>query len=209
MSAPIRGAVAAGAIAGVISAGMGSRLVMRIIALADPSSDGVMTDAEATVGEVTVGGTVNLLMLGTVAGIMGGVVYLGIRRWLPAPGAWKGAVYGVFTLLTVGHLLFDTANADFQIFEPVLLVIVLFAALFFLNGLIVRTLCDRLHPEPAYRSSLRVSRAVTGIIALVCVLGAFGYATDTLPQMIDDEGTCVSAKGAGQGCAVRTSDVEP
>ena len=140
---------------------------------------------------------------------MGGAVYLGLRRWLPVPGVWKGVAYGVVTLLTVGHLLFDTTNADFQIFEPVLLVIVLFAALFLVNGLLVRALCDRFHPEPVYRPSLRVSRAVTGVIALVCILGAVGYATDTLPQMIDDEGTCISARGGGQGCAVRTSEVGP
>lgn len=207
-SGPVRGAIAAGAIAGVISAGVGARVVMRIIALADPDTDGVNTDAEATVGEITFGGTVNLLFLGTIAGIMGGLVYLGLRRWLPVPGAWKGTAYGVITLLTVGHLLFDTANADFQIFEPALMVIALFAALFLLNGLIVRALADRFHPEPAYRTSLRVSRAVTGVIAVVCVLGIVSYA-DTVPQMIDDEGSCISAKGAGQGCAVRQSDLAP
>ena len=208
-SAAARVAVIGGAIAGAISAGVGSRVVMRIIALADPDTDGAFTDAEATVGEMTLGGTMNLVMLGTIAGIMGGVVYLGVRRWLPVPASWKGLAYGVVTLLTVGHLLFDTTNADFKIFEPVLMVIALFAVLFLINGLIVGALVDRFHPEPAYPNSLRVSRAVTGIVALVCVLGAIGYATDTLPQMIDEEGTCYSAKGGGLGCAVRTSEVQP
>ena len=95
---------------------------MRIIALANPDSDGVLTDAEATVGDITFDGTVGLLFLGTVAGIMGGAVYLGLRRWLPVPAAWKGLTYGIVSLLTVGHLLFDTHNADFQIFEPVLFI---------------------------------------------------------------------------------------
>ena len=202
LSGPMRGAVVAGAIAGVISAGVGARVVMRSIALADPATDGVSTDAEATVGEITVGGTLNLLMLGTIAGIMG------IRRWLPVPAAWKGLTYGFVTLLTVGHLLFDTTNADFQIFEPVLLVIALFAVLFLVNGLIVRALADRFHPEPAYRTSVRVSRAVAGVITVVSLFGIVAYA-DTIPQMIDDEGTCISAGGAGQGCAVRSSDVQP
>ena len=44
------------------------------------------------------------------------------------PTAWKGLTYGVVTLLTVGQLQFDRANPDFQIFEPVLMVLALLAA---------------------------------------------------------------------------------
>ncbi|MDP2674907.1 MAG: hypothetical protein Q8Q00_08375 [Dehalococcoidia bacterium] len=181
---------------------------MRIIALANPDRDGVLTDAEATVGDITFGGTVNLLLLGTIAGVMGGAVYLGLRRWLPVPAAWKGLTYGIVSLLTVGQLLFDTHNADFQIFEPVVMVIALFSGLFLLNGVIVGALLDRFHREPTYRTSLRVSRAVTGVIAVVCVLGIVAYVSATV-QMIDDEGSCLSAVGGGNGCAVRTTDVAP
>ena len=207
-SAPMRWAVAVGALSGVISAGVGARVVMRIIALANPDNDGVFTDAEATVGEITFDGTVGLLFLGTVAGIMGGAVYLGLRRWLPVPAAWKGLTWGIVSLLTVGQLLFDTHNADFQIFKPVVMVIALFSVLVLLNGLLVGALVGRFHPEPGYRPSLRVSRAVAPVIAVVCVLGIVAYA-DTIPQMIDDEGTCLSAVGGGNGCAVRASEVAP
>jgi len=204
----MRWAVALGALSGVISAGVGARLVMRIIALANPDRDGVFTDAEATVGDVTFGGTMNLLLLGTVAGVMGGAVYLGLRRWLPVPATWKGLAYGIFSLLTVGQLLFDTHNADFQIFEPVVMVIALFSVLFLLNGLILGALVGRFHPEPEYRPSLRVSRAVTGVIVAVCLLGIVAHAITTV-QMINDEGSCVSAVGGGGGCAVPASDVAP
>lgn len=207
-SGPIRGAVVAGAIAGVISAGVGSRVVMRIIALADPETDGAFTDAEATVGDITIDGTLGLLMLGTIAGVMGGLVYLGLRRWLPVPAPWKGLAYGIVTLLTVGQLLFDTHNADFQIFEPILLVIGLFAVLFLVNGLILGPLMERIHPEPAYPPSTRVPRAAAALIAIVCVIGVAGYA-ETIPTMIDDEGSCLSARGGGNGCAVRPVDVAP
>ena len=204
----MRWALALGALSGVISAGVGARVVMRIVALDNPDRDGVFTDAEATVGEITFGGTMNLLLLGTIAGVMGGAAYLGVRRWLPVPAAWKGLAYGIVSLLTVGQLLFDTHNADFQIFKPVVMVIALFSVLFLLNGLIVGALVGRFHPEPAYRPSLRVSRAVTGVLALVCVLGLVAHAITTV-QMIDDEGTCLSALGGGAGCAVRTTDLAP
>jgi len=200
-SAPVRGAVLAGALAGVISAGVGSRVVMRIIALVDSERDGTFTDAEATVGEFTVGGTFSLLFLGTVAGVLGGLLYLGLRRWLGVPPVWRGPVYGLITLLTIGNLLFDANNPDFQIFEPVLLVIALFSLLFFVNGLLLAPLIDRIHPERSYPSSTRVTKVAAGLIAVVCVVGLAGL-VDTTRTMIEDSGTCLAAVGGGNGCAV-------
>jgi len=200
--------VLAGGLVGVVSAGVGSRVVMRIIALVDSGSDGTFTDAEATVGEFTAGGTFSLLFLGTVAGVLGGLLYLGLRRWLWVPRVWRGPVYGLVTLLTVGNLLFDTNNADFQIFEPVLLVIALFSVLFFVNGLLLAPLADRIHPEPSYASSARVPKAAAGLIVIVCLLGLAGLA-DSTRNMIDDSGTCLAAAGGGNGCAVRTRGSEP
>ncbi len=207
-SGPIRGAVFAGAVAGFISAGIGSRVVMRIIALLNDDRDGVMTDASATVGEMSVGGTMGLLALGTIAGVLGGLMYLGLRRWLWVPPAWRGLAFAGVTLVTVGQPLFDPANVDFQIFEPVVIVIALFAALFLINGLILVRLADRIHPEPAYARGTHVPRAAAGAIALVCALGLV-LMVDTFRTMVDDAGTCYSAVGGGEGCAALTRDVVP
>lgn len=97
---PLRWAIGLGAFSGLVAAGIGSRIVMRLIALADPSSDGTFTDAEAIVGEITVDGTLNLLVAGTIAGILGGLLYLALRRW-PVPPAWNGVAFGVLALVTV------------------------------------------------------------------------------------------------------------
>jgi hypothetical protein len=203
LSGPMRGAMAAGAAAGLISAGIGGRVVMHIIALANPDRDGAITDSGATAGQIT-GDTAAVLVLGTLLGIVGGAVYLGVRRWLPVPSAWHGVAYGIVSLLTVGNVLIDSHNVDFQIFEPVVLVVALFAVLFLVNGLIVAALADRFHREPAYRPSLRVSRAVAGVIAALCVIGAL-FMSLSVAQMIDDEGTCLSAAEGG-GCAVRATN---
>ena len=194
-------AVGLGALSGLVAGGIGGRIVMRLIALADPSSDGTFTDAKATVGEVTVDGTLTVLAFGAFAGAIAGLLYLGLRRWLPVPPAWNGVAYGGFTLVTAGLLFFDPSNADFQIFEPVLIVVVLFSALFFVNGLLLSGLMDRLHPEPRYAHSPRVTRAATGALAIVCVLGALGFAGSTI-GMIEDSGTCLRAAGEGNGCAL-------
>ncbi len=199
---PMRWAAGLGGLSGLIAGGVGSRVAMRLIALADSSADGTFTDSKATVGEFTMGGTFGLLMLGTVAGVMGGLLYLGLRRWLPVPPAWNGMAFSVFTFVTVGFLLFDSANADFQIFEPVLLVIGLFSMLFFVNGLLLAALMDRFHPEPEYKARARVSRLVAGVLILITVAGLLAFVGSTL-GMIEDEGTCLRAVGGGEGCAVR------
>lgn len=207
-SAPVRGAVFAGAIAGFVAAGIGSRVVMRIIALTNDDRDGVLTDSSAIVGDISLGGTMSLLLLGTIAGVIGGLLYLGLRRWLWVPPVWRGVAFALVTLVTIGQPVFDPANVDFQIFEPVVLVIGMFTALFLINGLILAPLLDRIHPEPSYPASTRVPRAVAGVVALACVFGAV-VTIDTFRTMVDDAGTCVSARGGGEGCAVFERDVGP
>jgi hypothetical protein len=60
---------------------------------------------------------------------------------------------------------------------------------------------DRFHAEPAYAHSRRVSRAASGVLVIVCMLGAFGLVAGVI-GMIEDSGTCLQAAGQGNGCAV-------
>ena len=65
-----------------------------------------------------------------------------------------------------------------------------------------------MHPEcPSYPRSVRVSRAVTGVIAADEILG-LALTVETIRTMVDDAGTCYSAIGGGNGCAVLVEDVE-
>ena len=198
---PLRWAVGLRALSGLVTAGVGSRVVMKLIALADPSTQGTFTDAEATVGEFTVAGTLSLLVLGAIAGVMGGLVYLGVRRWLPGPPVRKGISFGVLTLVSIGNVVIDDGNADFQIFEPVLVVVALFAGLFFANGLLLAALMARFHPEPHYAHRPTLSRAAATVIVVVCVAGSIVF-IGGLIGMIEDEGTCLRAAGQGNGCGV-------
>ncbi len=174
---------------------------MRVIAMADSSSDGTFTDAQATVGDFTLGGTLSLLMLGAIAGTAAGPLYLGIRRWLPVPAGWNGAAFGVLTLGTVGQPLFDPANVDFQIFEPLLLTLLLFSALFLVNGLLLGWLLDHFQPERSLGPRSRVSIVVSSGLSIVTVVGILGLAGGMI-GMFDDEGKCLRAVGGGEGCAV-------
>ena len=87
MSHRLRSPVAAlgvGALLGLVVAGAGSRVAMRVIALADDKEDfGLPTEGGDTIGEVTLQGTASLLLTGVMLGIAGAFAYLALRRWLP------------------------------------------------------------------------------------------------------------------------------
>jgi hypothetical protein len=204
-SGPMRHALAAGAIAGAISAGAGGRVAMRLIALANSSHDGALTDFGATVGEITFGGTIFLLIFGAFIGVFGGAAYLGLRRWLAVPAAWRGLAFGAVTLLTVGNLLIDPHNVDFEILEPAFMTVSLFAALFFVNGLILAPLADRLHPEPSYGGPAWAPRAAAAVLVALCLVGLFGTVIN-IRKIADHAGTCLASAEEGGGCALRPVD---
>ncbi|HEX6262741.1 MAG TPA: hypothetical protein VF097_07840, partial [Actinomycetota bacterium] len=82
---------AIGALAGTaagITAAAGSRVAMRIsAAVAHPalSEAGVRTENGNVVGVITVGGTLGLILFGTILTAGAGLLYLALRRWLPGP----------------------------------------------------------------------------------------------------------------------------
>src|SRR3990172_1411502 len=92
---PLMRAVTAGTlsgfVAGVIAGGVASRIAMRIVAITAGDADqGAITDAEATVGEITAGGTTFLLFVGGGAGALGGLLYLAGRHRLADAGGGGG-----------------------------------------------------------------------------------------------------------------------
>ena len=63
----------AGFLAGIVTGGLGSRVAMRIIAVtAGSDMQGVLTEQEVPVGEITAGGTVLLILFGGFMGVIGG-----------------------------------------------------------------------------------------------------------------------------------------
>jgi hypothetical protein len=134
----------AGIATGIVVGGVGGRLFMRIAgAAARDAAQGATTEAGFTVGEVTFGGTVALvLFIGVFTGIVGAALYLIFRPWLSWAGRWMGVPYGV-VLFAAGSATSDVMNPDnpdfFILGNPVLLV-VLISALFLAFGLVLDAL---------------------------------------------------------------------
>ncbi len=197
----LRAAIVAGAICGAIIGGVGGRVVMRLVYLIDTSTDGAKTDF-GTVGDVTAGGTITLMVLATLAGVVGGLIYVALRRWLPWSGAARGAFFGL--LMMFGPGIIAVSEIDLQIFEPALPVFAMFVALIVLYGIAVSLLADRLRAPAAVRSGPRMDLAGRALIGLAA-LGICAMAVLATYNVYDNAGSCLSADDNG-GCAVRPTD---
>jgi hypothetical protein len=193
----LRAGVVAGAIAGAVVGGIGGRIAMRIVALVDESADGVRTDFGATAGEITIGGTFTLIVMMTIAGILGGLLYVAVRRWLPWPGLGRAIVFGLLIALGPGRIA--VGEVDFQIFEPPLLFFAIFIVVEAGYGVAVALLADRLHPAPPITPGPRIDPAANAALALAAVALTL-LTLAIMVGVIQDAGICLSAAEAG-GCA--------
>ena len=193
--------VVGGAFFGALIGGIGGRIVMRIAFLIDQETEGARTDF-GTIGEFTAGGTFTLLVLATIAGVIGGVLYVGLRRWLPSSGAARGVFFGLMMMFGPGVIALG--EVDLQIVEPGVPVFFMFVALIVLYGVCVALLTDRLHAEPAIHPDPRTKLATTLVQALLA-LGIVTMAVLTTYNVYDKAGSCLSADRNG-GCEVRATD---
>ena len=135
-----------GAGAGVLMAGAGGRLAMRLLAATAPeSAQGRVTEADQVVGNITFDGTTGfIIFVGIFFGLIFGILYLLIRRWLPR-GRLGGLTYGFLLLVW-----FSTAadplrpdNPDFEIVGPGWVSIITFVTLGLLHGMLVAAIAGR------------------------------------------------------------------
>jgi hypothetical protein len=139
-------AVASGVSAGLLAAGAGGRLVMRLLAVtAGPTAQGRVTEAEEVVGRISVDGTLGFVAFtGLFVGLATGVLYLLVRRWLPA-GRAAGLAYGALLLVVAGTRLdpLRPGNPDFDLVGPGWVSVAAFATLVVFHGVLVAALAAR------------------------------------------------------------------
>jgi hypothetical protein len=167
----LAGCVAAGVVVGLVVAGLGSRVVMRVLALADSDARGTVTEAGNRVGEITAGGTLALILfVGIPAGVAAGLIVFLVRRWLPSRLVWRGLALSLVLLALLAGTVIDADNIDFRLLEPSGLAVALFGVLFFLAGYALAMLADRWAPgtPPVF---YRRGVTVVGAIVLAVVVG--------------------------------------
>jgi hypothetical protein len=139
-------AVGSGVGAGLLIAGAGGRLVMRLLAVtAGDVAQGRVTEADEVVGRVTTGGTIGFIVFTALFfGVATGFVYALVRRWLPA-GRLGGLAYGALLLLVAATRIepLRADNPDFDLVGPSWVALLAFAALVLSHGMLVAALAAR------------------------------------------------------------------
>ena len=139
-------AVVAGLGSGVLLAGAGGRLAMRLLAVtAGDDAQGQLTEADETVGRITVGGSIGFVIFtGLFFGGASGLLYLLVRRWLP-PGRLGGLTFGGLLLVLFSTRIdpLRAKNPDFEIVGPPWLSVVVFVGLVLAHGMLVAALAGR------------------------------------------------------------------
>ena len=128
---------------GVLVAGLGSRLGMFLLRVTSPDRViGVTSDDGFTIGQITVSGTYNLLMLGAAVGVIGAGAYQMVAPWLIGPTWFRRLTTGLASAAVVGSMLVHADGIDFTVLKPTWLAIGLFVALPGLFGIFIGASVD-------------------------------------------------------------------
>jgi len=129
-------AVSVGITVGVLVGGIGSRLAMRAIAAtSDPRLRGVLTSDQEPIGEITLGGTIGLILfVGVVGGALLGLGYVALRWLLPDDLRLRAVCASLLVWTVGGSAMFDAEDFDFRFLEPGWLSVLLFSAIFLAAG---------------------------------------------------------------------------
>jgi hypothetical protein len=168
---------AGGAVAGVLVAGAGGRLVMRLLALTSPDAEGSLTEAGEFIGDISAGGTVALILFGGIpAGLLSGAIYVVVRPLLP-PGRAGGALFGALLLVLAATRIdpLRDENIDFALLGPGWLAVLAYAAVGILHGMVVAAVAARIAPTPEVGDrAVLYGRVAVAALALAALPGFAG-----------------------------------
>jgi hypothetical protein len=178
----LRGAAVAavgGFWAGALVTGPAVRLIMRLLAVtAGDDAQGMITEADEVVGAIELDGTIGLyLFAGVLPGLLSGLIYVVIRRWLPG-GVLTGITFGALHLILLATRLdpLRPDNADFDIVGPGWLSVLTFSLVCLLHGMAVVAVANRYShafPPRAEARSERIRVLLPLVLpALIFVPGA-------------------------------------
>jgi hypothetical protein len=166
---PVATAAVAGSLTGAVIGGLGGRVAMFVLRLtSDPALRGLKTDDDFTIG-IFSGATLFLVIVTIVLGIIGGLVYLVVRGWLPERA--RPWLFGGLTGIVGGATVIRPGGIDFTLLDPLGLAVALFIALPAAYGVAVSLLVERFLADG---SAFSRSKALIAGFVLLLPLGFFG-----------------------------------
>ncbi len=161
--------------AGILVTGPAIRLIMRLLAAtAGDGAQGAITEAEEVVGEISVDGTIGLLLFGGVLpGLLSGAIYVVVRRWLPS-GRLGGVAFGLLHLVIAATRIdpLRPDNLDFDLVGPGWLSVATFGLAAILHGMAVVAIANRYSTAfpPATRTRAQWARSAAPLVLPVLLL---------------------------------------
>lgn len=139
-------AAVGGGLVGLLVGGVLGRLLMRLLAVTSPDHlRGRMTDDIQPVGQISLGGTLQLLVTTVALGAIAGLVYLWVRRVLPPSRRRRAGLFALFVGSIGGaFLVHDHPSFDYSALRPEWLSVVSFVAIPTVFGLLAPSVVDRL-----------------------------------------------------------------
>ncbi len=122
--------IVAGITTGALVVGIGSRLAMLLLRVTSSERViGLQSDDDFTIGRFTLAGTYNLVVIGSVVGLIGFAVYRLVKPWLIGPHWFRRLTLGIASGIVVGSMLIHSNGIDFNVLKPKWLAIGLFIVL--------------------------------------------------------------------------------
>ncbi len=116
----------AGAVIGVVSVGVGSRLLMFLLIRMNPDAGGIVTDDGFEMGRFTVSGSLNLAFVGLLFGLLSGVLYLLLEPLLIGPPWFQTLSLSVGAGTVAASQLVHSDGVDFHVLDPYWFAVLLF-----------------------------------------------------------------------------------
>lgn len=162
--------VFAGVLAGVLVGGLGGRLAMMLLAVVNPSAEGIRSDDGFEIGRFTLSGSLNLLIVGLLLGAAGGAIYNAIRALRFGPRWFQVPAFAVGPGVVVGSMLVHTDGVDFNLLRPVWLSVGLFVLIPALYGALVSVLAERWLEPGSKASSLHPAIAIAPVLLVAPIV---------------------------------------
>lgn len=171
---------AAGALLGLLVGGVGGRLAMLVLARLNPRATGVTSDDGFSIGQFTLAGSLNLLLVGTLLGVLGAALYAVLRPLMIGPRWFRVLSISAGPAVVVGEQLVHVDGVDFTLLEPAWLAIVMFMLIPGVYAALLTGLADKWSAPGGFfaRAPLPLALApllAFGPLAPVLVLMAAGW----------------------------------
>jgi len=131
----------AGALVGLAVGGVGGRLAMMLLARLNPDATDRISDDGFAIGHLS-SDTVNLLVVGLLAGVLGGGVYYVLRGLMVGPRWFRVLSISVGPAVVIGSMIVHVDGIDFTL-DPALLAVALFVLIPGVYAAVLTTIGER------------------------------------------------------------------